>query len=61
MFNSACQAPLSIESSREDYWGGLAFPTPGDLSDRGIEPVFSASPALEGRFFTTEPPGDLDS
>ena len=32
----------------------IAFPTPGDLTDRGIEPAMS--PALVGRFFTTEPP-----
>ena len=33
---------------------GLPFPSPGDLPDPGIKPV---SPALAGRFFTTEPPG----
>ena len=52
----ACQAPLSMGFSRQEYWGGLPFPTSGDLPDPGIEP---ASPALEGRFFTTEPPGKL--
>ena len=35
-------------------WGGLLFPSPGDLPDPGLEPV---SPALAGEFFTTEPPG----
>ena len=40
--------------SRQDYWSGLPFPSPGDLPDPGIEPV---SPALAGRFFTTEPLG----
>ena len=39
---------------RQEYWGGLPFPSPGDLPDPGIKP---ASPALSGRFFTTEPPG----
>ena len=39
---------------RQTYWSGLPFPNPGDLPDPGIEPV---SPALVGRFFTTEPPG----
>ena len=34
----ACQAPLSMESSRQEYWSGLPFPFPGDLSDPGIEP-----------------------
>ena len=40
--------------SRQGYWSGLLFPSPGDLPDTGIEPVF---PALAGRFFTAEPPG----
>ena len=38
---------------RQEYWSRLPFPSPGDLPDPGIEPV---SPALAGRFFTTEPP-----
>ena len=38
-------------------WNGLPFPTPGDLPDPGIEHTSSASPALAGRFFTTETPG----
>ena len=40
--------------SRQEYWSGLPFPTPGHLLDPGIEP---GSPTLAGRFFTTEPPG----
>ena len=40
--------------SRQEYWSRLPFPSPGDLLGSGIEP---ASPALAGRFFTTEPPG----
>ena len=32
------QAPLSMEFSRQEYWSGLPFPTPGDLPDPGIEP-----------------------
>ena len=39
--------------SKQEYWSGLPFPPPGDLPDPGIEP---ASPALPGRFFTTEQP-----
>ena len=39
---------------RQEYWSGLPFPPPGDLPNSGIE---LASPALAGRFFTTEPPG----
>ena len=47
----AGQAPLSVGLPRQEYWSGLPFPSPRDLSDLGIEP------ALAGRFFTTEPPG----
>ena len=39
---------------RQEYWSELPFPSPGDLSNPGIEPI---SPALVGRFFTTEPSG----
>ena len=45
--------------SRQEYWSGLPFSSPGDLPDPGIE---HASPALAGWFFTTEPLGKpLDS
>ena len=50
----AHQAPLSMGFPRQGHWSGLPFPSPGDLPGPGIEPV---SPALLGRFFTTEPPG----
>ena len=53
----ACQAPLSMGFYRQEYWSGLLFPSPGDLPDPGIKPEFPLSPALAGRFFTTEPPG----
>ena len=39
----AYQGPQSMEFSRQEYWSGLAFPSPGDLPDPGIEP---GSPAL---------------
>ena len=39
--------------SRQEYWSGLTFPSPGDLPNPGIEPVSLVSPALAGRFFTT--------
>jgi len=39
--------------SRQEYWSGLPCPSPGNLSDPGIEPVSFTSPALAGRFFTT--------
>ena len=48
------QAPLSMGFTRQEYWSWLPFPSPGDLPDQGIAPV---SPAVTGRFFTTEPPG----
>ena len=38
--------------SRQEYWGGLPFPSPGDLPDPGIEPTSLVSPALAGGFFT---------
>ena len=50
----ARQAPLSMGFSRQESWGGLPFPSPGDLADPGTEPL---SPALAGGFFTAEPPG----
>ena len=49
----ACQAPLSMEFSRQENWSGLPFPTPVDLPKPGTEPVSLASSALAGRFFTT--------
>ena len=51
----ACQASLSMGFPRQEYWSGLPFPSPGDPPNPGIEPAFSASPALSGGFFTTEP------
>ena len=50
----AYQAPLSMGFSRQEYWSGLPFPSPGDLPDPGIEP---GSPALEADALTSEPPG----
>ena len=50
----AYQAPLSMGFSRQEYWGGLPFPSPGDLPDPGIEP---GSPASEADALTSEPPG----
>ena len=49
----ACQAPLSMGFSKQEYWSGLPCPPPGDLPDLGIEPVPLTSPALAGRLFTT--------
>ena len=47
------QAPLSMRFPRQEYWNRLPFPTPGDLPNPRIKPM---SPALAGKFFTTEPP-----
>ena len=38
------QVPMPMEFSRQEYWSGLSFPSPGDLPDPGIKP---ASPALQ--------------
>ena len=53
----ACQGPLFMRFSRLEHWSGLPFPSPGDLPDSGIKLASLTSPALGGRFFTTEPPG----
>ena len=48
------QAPSSMGVSREEYWSGLPFPSPGDLLDPGVEP---RAPALQADTLTSEPPG----
>ena len=55
--SDSLQPPLSMGFSLQEYWGVLPFLYPGDLPDPGIEPTFPVSPALAGRFFSTEPPG----
>ena len=50
----ALQARPSKESSRQEYWSGLPFPSPGDLPNPGIEP---RSPTLQADALTSEPPG----
>ena len=55
------QARLSTEFSRQGYWGGLPFPSPGNLSDPGIQLTYPVSPALAGRFLPTDPPGKPQS
>ena len=47
----ACQAPLSMRFSRQEYWDGLPFPSPGDLPDPIIEP---GSPALQADSLLTK-------
>ena len=53
LWTVACQAPLSVGLSRQEYWSGLPFPSPEDLPNPEIEPMSLKSPALPGRFFTT--------
>ena len=48
----ACQAPLSMGFSRQEYWNGLPYPPPEDLPDSEIELTSLTSPGLEGGFFT---------
>ena len=43
LWTVACQAPLSMGFSRQEYWGGLPCPSPGDLPHQGIEPASLAS------------------
>ena len=58
IWTGACQAPLSVEFSRQEYRSGLPFPASGDLPNPGIKPVSLGSPELAGGFFTTVPPGN---
>ena len=53
LWTVACQAPLSVGFSRQEYWSGLPCHPPGDLSDPGIQSTSLMSPALTGGFFTT--------
>ena len=48
----ALQAPLSMEFSRQEYWSGLPFPSPGDLPNPGLKP---RSPALQADSLPSEP------
>ena len=48
----ACQVPLSMGFSKQEYWRGLPQTSPGDLPEPGLEPVPLTSSALAGRFFT---------
>ena len=50
----ACQVPLSLGFSRQEYWSGLPFPSPGDLPNPGVKPK---SPSLQADSLGTELPG----
>ena len=52
----AYQAPWSMGFSRQEYWSGLPFPSPGDLPDPGIKP---GSPTLQADALPSEPPGSF--
>ena len=55
-----CSLPDSsvMGFSRQEYWSGLPFPSPGDLPDRGLKLTSLMSPASAGRFFTTSDTGE---
>ena len=55
----AHQAPLYIGFSRQEYWSGLPFHSPGDLPDLGIESEFLVSPAFQVGSLTLASPGKL--
>ena len=55
---AACQAPLSMGFSRQEYWNGLPCPPFGNLPNPGIKPKFLRSPALAGGFFPTSTTGE---
>ena len=57
LWTVAHQAPLSMGSSRQEYWSGLPFPFPGYLPSPGIEPTSPAAPALQADFFPLSPQG----
>ena len=52
----AYQAPWSMEFSRQEYWSGFPFPSPGDLPNPGIEP---RAQALQTDALPSEPPGKM--
>ena len=56
LWHISCQAPLSIEFSRQEYWSGLPFPFPKDLLNPGIKPT---SPVLQAGSLPSEPSGKL--
>ena len=56
LWTTAYYAPLSMGFPRQEYWGGLPFPSAGDLPNPEIQPVSLASPALGGRFWCQEAP-----
>ena len=60
LWTVAHQAPPPVVFSRQEYWSGLPFTSPGGLPNPGVEPMSLASPASTSRLFTTVPPGGLE-
>ena len=58
-YSVKCQALLSMEFSRQEYWSGLPVPTPGDFPNSGTEPTSLAFPALADGFLTIRHLGSL--
>ena len=56
-YDIACQAPLCMGFSRQEYWSRLPCPPPGDLPDTGTEPTSLMSPALQAGSLPLAPPG----
>ena len=54
LWTVACQAPLFMGFSMQEYWNGFPFPSPGDLPNPGIEP---GSSTLQADALSSEPPG----
>ena len=59
LWTAAHQAPLSIGFSRQEYWNGLPFSSPGNLPNPGIKPSVFCGSCITGRCFIAEPLGKL--
>ena len=59
LWTAAHQTPLFMEFSRQEYWNGLSFPSPGDLPNPGMELTSPSASALQADSLPTEPPGEL--
>ena len=57
LWTVACQAPLSMGFSRQEYWSGFPFPPPEDLPDPGIESTSAVSPAWQADSLPAKPLG----
>ena len=57
LWTVACQAPLSIGFSRQEYWSELPFPSPGNLPNPGTEPASTVSPAPQADSLPAESSG----